>query len=221
MTGELATHAEAAIEIALRTLAVSGAALACSIALGLPLGLWLGGRPFPGRGVLVALVNAGMGLPPVIVGLLVALTLWRSGPLGSLGLMYTRTAMVIAQIGIALPLVVGISHAAVAALGPEWHVQVRALGVRRARALWLLLRETRLGLLAAVIAGLGGILSEVGAVTMVGGNLEGETRVLTTGILMYTQMGRFSEALSLSAILLGLTFVLSATLTALQQAGRR
>jgi tungstate transport system permease protein len=215
------SSAEPILGIALRTLAVSGAALALAVVVGLPLGLWLGGRRFRGRGVIVALVNAGMGLPPVIVGLVVALTLWRSGPLGFLGLMYTPTAMVIAQVGIALPLVVGISPAAVAALGPEWRLQVRALGVRRGRALWLLLRETRLGLLAAVIAGLGGILSEVGAVTMVGGNLEGQTRVLTTGILMYTQMGRFSEALSLSAILLGLTLAIAATLTALQQSGRR
>ena len=159
-----------------------------------------------------------MGLPPVVVGLVVALALWRSGPLGFLGLMYTKTAMGIAQVLIALPLVVGISLAALMALGDDWHVQVRALGVRGWRATWLLLRETRAGLLAAVIAGLGGILSEVGAVMMVGGNLEGETRVLTTGILMYTQMGRFAEALALSAMLLGLTFVLAGALTALQQA---
>ncbi len=209
------------VEIALRTLAVSGCALALAVALGLPVGLYLGGRRFRGRGVAVSLVNAAMGLPPVVVGLVVAILLWRSGPLGSLGLMYTPVAMVIAQVAIALPLVVGISHAAVGALGPEWGLQVRALGIHGARALWLLLRETRLGLLAAVIAALGGILSEVGAVMMVGGNLEGQTRVLTTGILMYTQMGRFHEALALSAVLLGITFVLAGTLTAVQQAGRR
>ncbi len=208
------------LEIAARTLAVSGAALATALVLGLPAALWLARRRFPGRRVLVSLVNAGMGLPPVVVGLVVALTLWRSGPLGFLGLMYTKTAMGIAQVLIALPLVVGISLAALMALGDEWHVQVRALGVRGWRATWLLVRETRAGLLAAVIAGLGGILSEVGAVMMVGGNLEGETRVLTTGILMYTQMGRFSEALALSAVLLGLTFVLAGALTALQQAER-
>jgi len=206
--------------IALRTLAVSGAALATALALGLPAALWLARRRFRGRKILVSCVNAGMGLPPVVVGLVVALTLWRSGPLGFLGLMYTKTAMGIAQVLIALPLVVGISLAALMALGDEWHVQVRALGVRGWRATWLLLRETRAGLLAAVIAGLGGILSEVGAVMMVGGNLEGETRVLTTGILMYTQMGRFSEALALSAVLLGLTLVLAGALTALQQAER-
>ena len=209
------------LEIALRTLAVSGAALAVALVLGLPAAFWLARRRFAGRRTLVSVVNAGMGLPPVVVGLVVALSLWRSGPLGALGLMYTKTAMVIAQVLIALPLVVGISLAALMALGDDWHDQVRALGVRGWRATWLLVRETRAGLLAAVIAGLGGILSEVGAVMMVGGNLEGETRVLTTGILMYTQMGRFSEALALSAVLLGLTFVLAGALTALQQAERR
>jgi tungstate transport system permease protein len=209
------------LAIALRTLAVSGAALVSALVLGLPAALWLARRRFRGRRMLVSLVNAGMGLPPVVVGLVVALALWRSGPLGILGLMYTKTAMVIAQVLIALPLVVGISLAALMALGDEWHVQVLGLGVRGWRATWLLLRETRAGLLAAVIAGLGGILSEVGAVMMVGGNLDGETRVLTTGILMYTQMGRFSEALALSAVLLGLTFVLAGALTALQQAEGR
>jgi tungstate transport system permease protein len=208
------------LEIALRTLAVSGAALAVALVLGLPAALWLSRRRFAGRRMLVSVVNAGMGLPPVVVGLVVALALWRSGPLGAFGLMYTKTAMAIAQVLIALPLVVGISLAALMALGDDWHVQVRALGVRGWRATWLLVRETRAGLLAAVIAGLGGILSEVGAVMMVGGNLEGETRVLTTGILMYTQMGRFSEALALSALLLGLILVLAGALTALQQAER-
>jgi len=207
-------------EIALRTLAVSGAALALAVGIGLPAGVLLGRQRFRGRGFLVALANTGMGLPPVVVGLFVALCLWRSGPLGGLGWMYTPQAMVIAQVLIALPLVVGISLAAVGALPDDWHLQVRALGVRRLRAAWVLVRETRLGLLAAVIAALGGILSEVGAVMAVGGNLEGETRVLTTGILMYTQMGRFEDALGLAAVLLGLTFVLAGTLTAVQQARR-
>jgi tungstate transport system permease protein len=214
------TETGAVIEIALRTLAVSCSALAVAVALGLPIGLLLGRRHFPGRGLAVAVVNSGMGLPPVVVGLWVALLLWRSGPLGDLRLMYTPEAMVIAQVLIALPLVTGISLASVGALPEDWHVQVRALGIRGLRAAWILVRETRLGLLAAVIAALGGILSEVGAVMMVGGNLEGETRVLTTGILMYTQMGQFEEAISLAALLLGLTFVLAGTLTAIQQARR-
>jgi tungstate transport system permease protein len=209
------------LEVSLRTLAICGAALALATALGLPCAIGLSLRAFPGRGLAVAVVNAGMGLPPVVVGLAVALLLWRSGPLGSLGLMYTPEAMVLAQTLIALPLVVGISLAALASLGPDWRLQVRALRVPRLAALWLLLREIRLGLLAALIAALGGILSEVGAVMMVGGNLEGETRVLTTSILMYTQMGRFGEALALGAVLLGLTLALAGALTAVQWAGRR
>lgn len=209
------------LEVSLRTLFVCGAALLFATALGLPLGIALGQRRFAGRGVAVTLANAGMGAPPVVVGLLVALVLWRQGPLGGLDLMYSVPAMVLAQTLIALPLVVGISLAAVGALGDDWRIQVRALGITRLREVWLLVREIRLGLLAAVIAGLGGILSEVGAVSMVGGNLEGETRVLTTAILMSTQMGRFGEALALAAVLLGLTLALAAALTAVQQTGRR
>ena len=209
------------LEVALRTLLVCGSALFLASALGLPLGIFLGQRHFAGRGLAVSLVNAGMGAPPIVVGLLVALTLWRSGPLGGLDLMYSLEAMVLAQTLIALPLVVGISLAAVGALGADWWIQVRALGVSRLRELWLLVREIRLGLLAAVIAALGGILSEVGAVSMVGGNLEGETRVLTTAILMSTQMGRFGEALALAAVLLGLTLTFAAALTVVQQTGRR
>jgi tungstate transport system permease protein len=166
------------------------------------------------------MVNSGMGAPPVVVGLGVALLLWRSGPLGGLGLMYSPAAMVAAQVLIALPLVVGITLASVGALDAEWHLQLRSLGLSRRWRLLLLLREIRLGLFAAVIAALGGILSEVGAVMMVGGNLAGETRVLTTAILMYTQMGEFETALGLAGVLLGLMLVLAAALTAVQQAGR-
>ena len=209
------------VEITLRTLGVSSAALLVSLALGLPLGIALGRRRFPGRGPAIALVNAGMGAPPVVVGLAVALLLWRSGPLGAFGLMYTPQAMVFAQILIALPLVVGITLAATGALDPDWDLQVRTLGVPPAWRLWLFLREIRLGLVAAVVAALGGILSEVGAVMMVGGNLEGETRVLTTAVLMYTQMGEFGMAIALAVVLLGLMLVLAGLLTAVQQGGRR
>ncbi len=209
------------LEITGRTLAVCGVALVLALGAGLPIGIALGRRRFAGRGVLVSLVNSGMGAPPVVVGLLVALLLWRSGPLGGLGLMYTVEAMVVAQVLIALPLVVGITLAAVAALDEDWELQVRALGIPPWRRRWLLLREIRLGLLAATIAALGGILSEVGAVMMVGGNLAGETRVLTTSVLMYTQMGRFELATALAAVLLGLMLVLAGVLTAVQLGGRR
>ncbi|MDJ0849537.1 MAG: ABC transporter permease [Myxococcota bacterium] len=208
------------VEITLRTLAVCGAALVLALALGLPVGIWLGRGRFRGRVLGVSLVNSGMGAPPVVVGLVVSLLLWRSGPFGWLDLMYTPLAMVVAQVMIALPLVVGITLAAVGALDPEWELQARTLGIPRARRLWLLVREIRLGLLAAVIAALGGILSEVGAVLAVGGNLEGETRVLTTAILMYTQMGAFELALAMAAVLTGLTLLLAGVLTAVQQGGR-
>jgi len=206
--------------ITLRTLAVCGSALVIALALGLPLGIALGRRHFPGRAGLVAAVNAGMGAPPVVVGLGVALLLWRSGPLGGLELMYSPAAMVAAQVLIALPLVVAITLAASGALDDDWELQVRTLGVPAPWRLWLFVREIRLGLFAAVIAALGGILSEVGAVMMVGGNLAGETRMLTTAILMYTQMGAFEQALGLAAVLLGLMLVLSALLTVVQQGGR-
>lgn len=207
-------------EITARTLVVCGSALVTALALGLPVGIWLGRSRFRGRVVGVSLVNAGMGAPPVVVGLVVSMLLWRSGPFGAFELMYTPAAMVIAQIVIALPLVVGITLAAVGALDADWELQVRTLGVSPLRRRWLLLREIRLGVLAAVIAALGGILSEVGAVLAVGGNLEGETRVLTTAILMYTQMGEFGLALALAAVLLGMTLMLAGILTVVQQGGR-
>ncbi len=208
------------VEISLRTLRVCGLALVIALAVGVPTGIALGSRRFPGRGLLVTSVNAGMGAPPVVVGLLVALLLWRSGPFGGLGWMYSTKAMIAAQVLIALPLVVGITLAAVGAVGDEWHLQVETLGVPRRWRFWLLAREIRMGLLAAVIAALGGILSEVGAVQMVGGNLAGETRVLSTAILMSTSMGEFDRALGLAAVLIGLTLLLAGLLTAVQQGGR-
>jgi tungstate transport system permease protein len=209
------------LEITARTLRVSASALVVSLGLGVPLGIALGRRRFAGRNATISLVNAGMGAPPVVVGLAVALLLWRTGPLGSLRLMYTPEAMVLAQIVIALPLVIGITLAAAGALEEDWDLQVRTLGIPPLWRLWLLLREIRLGLLAAVVAALGSILSEVGAVMMVGGNLEGETRVLTTSILMYTQMGQFELAIALATVLLGLMLLLAGLLTAVQQGGRR
>ena len=207
-------------EITARTLAVCGVALVASLLIGLPVGIALGRRRFPARVALVSVINSGMGAPPVVVGLVVALLLWRTGPLGAFGLMYSPAAMVVAQIVIALPLVVGITLAAVGALDEDWELQVRTLGVPPRWRLWLLLREIRLGLLAAVIAALGGILSEVGAVLMVGGNLAGETRVLTTAILMHVGMGEFEAAIGLAAVLVGLMLVLAGLLTAVQQSGR-
>jgi len=207
-------------EITLRTLVVCLTALAISLAVGLPIGIALGRRHFRGRVAAVSLINTGMGAPPVVVGLVVYLALQRNGPFGGLSWLYSLEAMVLAQVVIALPLVVGITLAAVGSLDEDWELQVRTLGVPTRWRLWLLLREIRLGLLAAVISALGGILSEVGAVMAVGGNLEGETRVLTTAVLMYTQMGKLEEALGLGAILLGLMLMLAGLLTVVQQSGR-
>ena len=208
------------IEVTARTLAVCLPALVISLAVGLPIGIAVGRRRFAGRGALVSLINTGMGAPPVVVGLLVYLALERNGPFGNLAWLYSGQAMILAQLLIALPLVVGITLAAVGSLDEDWELQVRTLGVPPRWRLWLLVREIRLSLLAAVITALGGILSEVGAVQMVGGNIEGETRVLTTAILMYTQMGEFEHALGSAAVLIGLMLVLAGLLTAVQQSGR-
>jgi tungstate transport system permease protein len=191
-----------------------------SLAVGLPIGISLGRRRFRGRVAAVSLINTGMGAPPVVVGLIVYLALQRKGPFGGLSWLYSLEAMILAQVVIALPLVVGITLAAVGSLDEDWELQVRTLGVPKRWRLWLLVREIRLGLLAAIITALGGILSEVGAVMAVGGNLEGETRVLTTAILMHTQMGQLEEALGLGAILLGLMLMLAGLLTVVQQSGR-
>ena len=209
------------LEITLRTLGVCLTALVLSLGIGVPIGVALGRRRFPGRRVLIGVFNSGMGAPPVVVGLVVAQLFFRSGPLGHLELWYSVEAMVTAQVLIALPLVVGLVVAAVAAVGEDWDLQVRALGVPSRWRTWLLLREIRLGLLAAVIVALGGILSEVGAVMQTGGNLEGETRVLTTAILMYTRMGLFESAYALAAVLLGLMLVLAGMLTWVQYGERR
>lgn len=207
--------------ITLRTVGVCLASLSIALAFGVPIGIWLGGRLFLGRRLLLGLVNSGMGAPPVVVGLLVAQMFYRSGPLGHLELWYSVEAMVVAQVMIALPLVIALVVAAVAALDPDWALQVETLGIPRLWRSVLLLREIRLGLLAAVIAALGGILSEVGAVMQTGGNLEGETRVLTTSILMYTRMGLFESAYALAAVLVGLMLVLAGFLTWVQYGERR
>lgn len=209
------------LAITARTLALCLTSLTLALGLGIPAGVWLGGRRFPGRGALLGLVNSGMGAPPVVVGLLVAQLFYRSGPLGHLELWYSTQAMVTAQVMIALPLVVALVVAAVASLDDDWSLQVETLGISRLWRHWLLLREIRLGLLAAVIAALGGVLSEVGAVMQTGGNLEGETRVLTTAILMYTRMGLFESAYGLAAVLLGLMLVLAGLLTWVQYGEKR
>lgn len=205
------------IEITLRTLAISGLATLFALVIGIPLGAVLALRRFFGRGFIVAAVNTGMGMPPVVVGLIIVLLLWRSGPLGGLGILYTPTAMVVAQLALSLPLVVGFSLASIQAVNPRLIGQMWALGANRAQMLWLLMRETRLGLLAAVMAGFGAAISEVGASMQVGGNLAGSTRVLTTATVLETGRGNFEVAIALSVVLIVLAFIVNLVLTGVQQ----
>ncbi|MGB2694702.1 MAG: ABC transporter permease [Dehalococcoidia bacterium] len=207
-------------EITLRSLFISGSATLLALVLGVGAGAVLAFRRFPGRNILVALVNTGMGLPPVVVGLLIAVLLWRSGPLGMLNLIYTPGAMVIAQTVIATPLVTGFSVAALGALPAKLRPQLYALGASRWQMLWLMLQEARLPLLAAIMAGFGAAVSEVGASIMVGGNLSGDTRVLTTAVVLEVSRGEFPAAIALSFILLVLIFLVNAVLTGVQQQER-
>ncbi|HEX7550136.1 MAG TPA: ABC transporter permease [Candidatus Methylomirabilis sp.] len=208
------------LQITWLSLQISGSATLLSLLVGIPAGVGLALAKFPGWGLLIALVNTGMGLPPVVVGLFVSIFLWRSGPLGPLGLLYTPTAIVIAQFVIAAPIVVGLTVAAMQQLNPKLRLQLLALGASRWQLLWLLMREARLPLLAAVMAGFGGVISEVGASMMVGGNLLGQTRVLTTATVLETGKGNFDVAIALSLILLALVFGVNYLLTWVQQRGR-
>ena len=204
-------------EITLRSLLISGSAVAISLLIGVSVGSLLAFNEFRGRNFIFTLVNTGMGLPPVVVGLLVAVTLWRSGPLGQLNLIYTPAAMVVAQTVIAAPIVTGFTAAALRSLNPKLRPQLYALGASRLQMLWLVLWEAKLPLLAAVMAGFGAAVSEIGASIMVGGNLTGETRVLTTAVVLETSRGNFAPAIALSIILLALIFLVTLVLTTVQQ----
>lgn len=202
------------------SLQVAGTSTALALVAGIPLGTLVALARFPGRDLVISLVNTGMGLPPVVVGLLVSILLWRSGPLGGLELLYTPAAIVLAQFVIAAPIVTGLTLAAVQQIPAAFRLQMVALGASRVQLLGLLLREARLPMLAAVMAGFGGVISEIGASMMVGGNLRGQTRVLTTATVMETARGNFDVAIALSLILLGLTFLVNYVLTAIQQRRR-
>ena len=210
------------LAITWRTIHVSTVATLISILIGIPIGTALALTRFQGRGLLVSLINFGMGLPPVVVGLATWLMLTRYGPLGMLGLLYSPTAMILAQAIIASPIVAGFSIAAIQSLNPKLLLQIQSLGTTRFQYLMLLLWEARLGILSAIIAGFGGVISEVGASMMVGGNIRGYTRVLTTATVMEVSKGKFELATALSIILLVLTFIIVSLLSYLQQrkAGR-
>jgi tungstate transport system permease protein len=199
------------------SLQISGSATLLSLLAGIPVGTLLALARFPGRGLAISLVNTGMGLPPVVVGLLVTVFLWRNGTLGFLELLYTPSAMVLAQFVIAAPIVTGLTLAAVQQVPEKFRLQLLALGASRAQMVWTLLKEARLPMLAAVMAGFGGVISEVGASLMVGGNIKGSTRVLTTATVLETSKGSFDVAIALSVILLAITFLVNWALTYIQQ----
>ena len=207
-------------EVFLLTLRVSGSATLISMCIGVPLGSLLGIWRFSGRGLVSTLVNTGMGVPPVVVGLVVTIMIWRSGPLGALGILYTPWAMVLAQVVIALPIVTGVSMAAMSQVDPRLRHQLFGLGASRLQAFWVQVQEARLPLLTAVMAGFGGVISEVGAVMMVGGNIKGDTRVLTTATVLAANRGEFGLAIALGIILLLLAFSVNLVLTLLQRRGR-
>ena len=204
-------------QITLLSLEVSLCATFLSLLVGLPLGTLLALGRFPGRSFLLSIVNTGMGLPPVVVGLFVAMSLWRSGPLGDLNLIYTPTAIVIAQVIIAFPVVTGLTTAALQALDTGLQLQLLGLGASRLQMIWMLWREARLPLLAGLMAGFGSVISEVGASMMVGGNIRYQTRVLTTAIVLETSKGDFSNAIGLAVLLLTITFLVNWGLTWIQQ----
>jgi tungstate transport system permease protein len=206
--------------IALLSLKVSGLATLVSLVLGIGVGTLVALTRFPGKKLLVSLVNTGMGLPPVVVGLFVSILLWRNGPLGFLELLYTPSAIIIAQSVIATPIVMGITIAAMQNLPPNLRLQILALGATRAQLVWMLIKEARLPLMAGVMAGFGGVISEVGASIMVGGNVKGYTRVLTTATVMETGRGNFDVAIALSLILLLFCFLINYVLTHIQQRER-
>ncbi len=216
----LTTADQEVLAVTLLSLKVSILSTLISLFIGIIGGTGVALSEFPGKRILVSLINTSMGLPPVVVGLFVTIMLWRNGPLGHLEILYTPTAMVIAQTLIASPIVMGISLAAIQSLPPDLRLQILALGASRSQMVWLLIRESRLPLLAAIMAGFGGVISEVGASIMVGGNIKGYTRVLTTATVMETGKGNFELAIALGIILLTLCFAVNFLLTTVQQRKR-
>ena len=206
----------ALVEIIILSLRVTGTALLISSVIGIPAGALLGLSRIRARGFITALLYTGMGLPPVVVGLFVYLFLSRSGPLGVLGWLFTPNAMVVAQVIIAFPLVAGLTMTAVQSVDPALRLQARSLGATRLQEAWTVIREARIGVVAALVAAFGSIISEVGAVMLVGGDIEGKTRVLTTAIVLNTRTGEFQLAIALGLILLLIAFIANAAMLRLQ-----
>ncbi len=209
------------LDITFLSLKVSGLATIISVFIGVSIGTVIALNKFPGKKAAVSLVNTGMGLPPVVVGLFVTIFLWRNGPFGFLGILYTPLAIIIAQSIIATPIVMGITVAAMQQLPKKLRLQILALGATRLQMVWMLIKEARLSLLAAIMAGFGGVISEIGASIMVGGNIKGYSRVLTTATVMETSRGNFDVAIALSIILLLLAYFINLVLTHIQQRERK
>lgn len=208
-------------EITWRTLRISLTAILISTLIGIPLGILFGLTKFPGRKLLLVLINIGMGLPPVVAGLWITIFLWRSGPLGHLSLLYTPIAIVLAQVLVSLPILIGLTSSAFQEIDEKMLMQIRALGATKLQMLKILLLETKVAILAAVIAGFGRVIAEVGAAMMVGGNIRGDTRILTTSIVMEVSKGNFDVAFALSFIIMTLAFIVTFCLTFLQQRSRK
>jgi tungstate transport system permease protein len=204
------------LAVTLLSLKVSTTATALSLFSGIPAGVFLALSRFPGRRFIISLVNTGMGLPPVVVGLFVYILLSRSGPMGSLRWLFTPAAMIAAQTIIAFPLVAALTMSAVAGVDKAVHAQVVALGASPLQTAWTVVREARVGVTAAIVAAFGAVISEVGAVMLVGGNIEGQTRVLTTAIVLYTRQGDFAMAMALGIVLITVAFAANLLLLRLQ-----
>jgi tungstate transport system permease protein len=218
--GLLARRDPELVHIAALSLAVSGLATAVATLLGVPLGIALHVGRFAGRRPVGVVVNTGMGFPPVVIGLVVMMLLWRTGPFGALTLLYTPWAMVIAQVIVAFPLVAGFTAAAISLLDPDLGMAMRADGAGEARIGFELAHAALPQILVAVAAGFGRAISEVGASLMVGGNIVGQTRILTTAIALESSRGDFALALALGVILVLLALAVNAVLGAFAAGGR-
>jgi tungstate transport system permease protein len=208
-------------EIVLLSLRVSLTAVGLATLIGLPLGAAVALYRFPGRGLVVALLNAFMGMPPVVVGLVVYLILSRSGPLGSLGLLFTPAAMIIAQFILVMPIIAALTRQTIADLDEEYDEQLRAMGAGGLRKMRTLLWDGRFSLITAVLAGFGRASAEVGAVLIVGGNINHTTRVMTTNIAMETSKGNVDLALALGLILIALSLGVNAAAMGVRYAAYR
>ncbi len=205
--------------IILLSLKVSGIALIIATILGIPVGALTGLKKFPGRGFIISLLNTFMGLPPVVVGLFLYLLLSRRGPLGFLALLYTPHAMIIAQCILAFPIVAALSHSAIIKVDPLLKQASQTLGATRLQVTTTIIKEARYGIMSGIIAALGRVMAEVGAILIVGGNIAGYTRVITTTIALETDKGNFELALALGIILLILSFIINLCLYLIQKKG--